>query len=200
MGRLKFFQIILILSTLILLSTNAFAAMCPYDDFSGTFINSEKWDNMEFVREIQNGGLVSKIGTNSLLLRNKTNASNFNPFNSFQADINVVEVKIEPRNDGWAIGRAHFNAGFYNAQYASPSDATGDVAAVISIGEFINVGEVSDGLEARWYIVKFLDGSWENSEVVEWGSTGRSWEPKLRKILHYEDFLRLVTQSLYYFS
>ncbi len=164
MGKSNFFRCILILSALILSSTNTFAGMCLYDNFTGTYINSEKWTDLEFVRTVEDGGFVSKIRSSddsAGKVRNKANTSNFNTCTSLQADIKAVDINLDSTNESW--GEVYLQGAFYNTDFAAPSDATGDIAAIIIIGDW------GDGLKAQWYIIKFLDGTWTNSTILERG-------------------------------
>ena len=55
----------LVLFSIFIVGTEAFGAKSLYDDFSGTYIDSQKWEHREFVREVVGGKLVSKIGNAS---------------------------------------------------------------------------------------------------------------------------------------
>ena len=61
-NRMGFIVVILLL---VLIPAGSVFALTPYDDFSGAWINSAKWDDQEWVREIRNIGgnnkLVSRV-------------------------------------------------------------------------------------------------------------------------------------------
>jgi hypothetical protein len=71
------------------LASNVFAEKELYDDFSGTYIDSKRWDSRELVREVVGGKLVSKLG-------NASGTGFFDNNTSFQdpASINTIESEI----------------------------------------------------------------------------------------------------------
>ncbi len=50
MKRNLYIGMVLILFSIFIVGTETFAAKSLYDDFSGTYIDSQKWDSREFVR------------------------------------------------------------------------------------------------------------------------------------------------------
>jgi hypothetical protein len=71
-----------------IINTQAFAAKFLYDDFSGNFIDSGKWKQVEIVREVSGGNLVSKVANDTSTSKARNNTSFQNP-----SSINVSECQ-----------------------------------------------------------------------------------------------------------
>ena len=73
----RYFDLCLLLGVAFafIISTQAFAARALYDDFSGNFIASSKWNEREFVREVAGGNLVSKVANNNSTQYARNNTS-----------------------------------------------------------------------------------------------------------------------------
>jgi hypothetical protein len=125
-----------------------------YDDFSGTYINKDKWREGELVREIDGEKLVFKHASPSPVLvagypnttHNTLNFSDPNSVNSVQADVTILESTIINS----ALTRTRIGGKWYNDGTAGEG-TTGDVWAEMSIRQD------SGGLYARWEIVKFTN-------------------------------------------
>ena len=61
MKRHLYLNLFLVLAFTLIFNTQAFAESTLYDDFSGTYIDGQKWIWRERVREVVGGKLVSKI-------------------------------------------------------------------------------------------------------------------------------------------
>ena len=55
-------SMVLVLFSVFILGAPAFGAPTLYDNFSGQYIDSQKWYYRELVREVAGGKLVSKTG------------------------------------------------------------------------------------------------------------------------------------------
>ncbi len=164
MKRTLYVSMVLVLFSIFTVGAEAFAAKSLYDDFSGTYLDSQKWENREFVREVVAGKLVSKIG-------NVSGTGNFSNYTAFQnpSSINVIQTDVtvnEAVLDSWAsntYSAARVQGFFYNTQ--AEGGATGDIYAVVYIGNRGN-----GGLEAWWYVFEYLDDNLNNYEEKENGT------------------------------
>jgi hypothetical protein len=150
---------VIVISTFFLIccfSSNAFAEKELYDDFSGTYIDSQKWTR-ELVREVVGGKLVSKLGNasgtgffdNSTLFQDPTS------INTIESEITVVVTNLDTGND--PISFARIGGFFYNTQ--TSGGATGDIWAAVFIGDR------GSGLEAFWEVEEALDDDLTNFEL-----------------------------------
>ena len=159
MKRYSWFTLIFVFFVFYCLNCNVFAAKELYDDFSGTYIDSQKWNYREFVREIVAGKLVSKIGNNMFngKARNKTSFQNPESINAIQCEIEVVETNLDTGNN--PISFARIGGFLYNTQAAG--GATGDIWAQVLIGDR------GSGLEAFWEVSEALD-----DDLYDWEKKG----------------------------
>jgi len=129
------------------------------DDFSGTYIDGQRWNDRELVREVVGGELASKAGNGPwCCTKNYTDFQNPSTINIIQSDITVVTAILDTGTN--PSSRARIQGFFYNTQ-TSGGGATGDVWAGISIG---NRGS---GLEAWWDVEESL-----NDDLTSWSSKG----------------------------
>ena len=137
------------------LCTSAFGARI-YDDFSGTYIDGQTWNDRELVREIVVGKLISKVGnsTTSGYARNTTAFKNPSTIDIIQSDITVVETVLDTGNNPQSFAR--IDGRFYNTKAAG--GATGDIWAGVFLGDRGN------GLEAWWEVYESLDDPGSNWE------------------------------------
>jgi hypothetical protein len=128
-----------------------------YDDFSGTYIDSKKWDNRELVREVMGGKLVSKIGNNSGtgFFDNNTSFQDPASINTIESEITLVVINLDTGNDPMSFAR--IGGYFYNTQ--ASGGATGDIWAAVFIGDR------GSGLEAFWEVEEALDDDLTNFEL-----------------------------------
>jgi hypothetical protein len=136
------------------------AAQSLYDDFSEDYLDSNKWNEQEFVREVVSGQLVSKINAVSGSPRNRTTFINSGSITAIQADVSVVSTNIQNDPDVRALAR--LEGVFFNTQAAG--GVTGDVWATIRIVESGN------GLEANYSIDEALDDDWNTANNVDSGT------------------------------
>ena len=105
----------------------------PYDDFSTSRLDPTKWADLEFVREVVGGRLVSKaaaagpVGTN---VRNRLRFVNQNVVTALRADVTVTDFQSTN-----SLVQARPLAGsFYNdGSSAGGNDSTGDIESYIRI-------------------------------------------------------------------
>jgi hypothetical protein len=125
------------------------------DDFSGTYIDGQRWNDRELVREIVGGKLVSKVGNGPG--KNYTEFQNPSTINIIQSDITVVTAILDTGTN--PSSSARIQGLFYNTQ--TSGGATGDIWAGISIGDR------GSGLEAWWSVEEAL-----NDERTSWSNKG----------------------------
>ncbi len=126
-----------------------------YDDFSAQLIDSSKWMHREYVIEIVNGKLVTKFGN----YEENINSSGFsfhdlsvgfvdpNSIYSIEAEVAIVDT-IMDNVEGYS---AKIVGGyFYNTN--ETGCATGDILALIVLGDFGN-----GGLEAKWEVHRVVN-------------------------------------------
>jgi hypothetical protein len=156
-----------LLFSIISFLSNAFAAGL-YDDFSGTYIDKNKWREGEFVREIKDGKLVLKQATPSpnaitaysyVDTSNNLNFKNPDSVNSIQADVTIVGSAITNS----ANTRTRLAGRWFNDGSGTPgTDMTGDIFAEIGLRAD------SDRLFARWAVARYTDAG-GGSETIKWG-------------------------------
>jgi len=130
------------------------------DDFSGAYIDTNKWKYGELVREIDTGSqrLLSKTASPNPLVatsfpyttQNDLGFLDPNSINSIQADVAILENIIT----NTAYTRARLYGVWYNDGSGTPgSDRTGDIQAEISLR-----GNPS-GLIARWEVIRLTNAT-----------------------------------------
>ena len=123
------------------------------DDFSAARLDNSKYSNYEFVREIVNGKLVSK-------LRNaKANAMVTNGLSFKNPDqVNEIQTRAvleEFANPNGATARARILGFFYNDAGDQNSSYQGDVFAQVELKA--GSPELNVPSSARWTVAKFND-------------------------------------------
>ncbi len=154
----RYFYLCLLLGVIfaLIINTQAFAARALYDDFSGNLIDSSKWKEVDFVREVAGGNLVSKVANNTSTPNGRNNTPFQNPssINVIECDITLVEVNLDAGTDNRSFARV--DGRFYNTLNSGTEQ--GDVWAGVFIGNRGN------GLEAWWEVSESLDAggdTWE---------------------------------------
>lgn len=140
----------------LIVNTQAFAARALYDDFSGNLIESSKWNEVDFVREVAGGNLASKVANNTSTPNARNNTSFQNPasIEDIECDITIVEINLDTGTDNSSFAR--IDGRFYNTLNSGTEE--GDVWAAVFIG---NRGS---GLEVWWVVNESLDAggdTWE---------------------------------------
>ncbi|MCK5097315.1 MAG: hypothetical protein KAR45_04390, partial [Desulfobacteraceae bacterium] len=164
MRRLLQLSIIIVLSILVMCIGKEGAANNLLDDFTGPYISSEKWQNREFVREVTDGKLLSKIGNAGGwgIFNNTTSFQTPHLVNSIQCDIVINTMILDTGNNPKSFVK--IEGFFYNTQ--NSGGATGDVLAEIYIGDR------GSGLEAFWDIKEAQDDSLTSWAIINTGSLG----------------------------
>jgi len=149
-----------------ILSTYAFS-LTLYDDFSGTYIDKDKWRQGEMVREIQNGKLILKQASPSPIVITSYPYSfshwlNFlapDSVNSIQADVTILEsILTDSAQTRARIGGAWYNNGTPGA------GMTGDIWATV------DVRTTPTGFLARWSVDKVTNPDGSASENLGYGN------------------------------
>jgi hypothetical protein len=101
------------------------ASLSLYDDFSGDRIDAARWQNLEMVREIRGGKLVSSLRATGVpgSVSNTSQLANAAGIQSLQADVRLLEYTPPP--GGGARMRV---AGYFYNDGTTGTGATGDVA------------------------------------------------------------------------
>jgi hypothetical protein len=149
-------SVVLFISFFVL--SDAFAQKALYDDFSGIYIDYQRWNEGEYVREIVAGKLVSKVRNAPTYNRARNNTAFQIPssINDVQCDITVVEINLDTGTDSMSFARV--DGRFYNT--LNSGTERGDIWAGLYIGDR------GSGLEAWWEVEESLDDQ------------GNSWEEK----------------------
>jgi hypothetical protein len=134
-----------------------------YDDFSSPTINTVKWQEYEFAREVQNGQLRMKLRSSVNTTTGIDNGM------SIQApvSINSIEAKVTPtsyNNPQGARANIYIGGRFFNAGGGTPGAYTGDVFAAVSIG-----GSGTSPV-ATWYVIRYTADNTSQYEVVDSGT------------------------------
>ena len=162
MHRTQFFTIFIgIIVFCITGSVSAFTVF--HDDFSSQYIKPNKWTSLEFVREVDSTeqAFISKVGSKTGNVRNRTRFQNPGTIHTIQADIEVNDSWLKRTTDTHVFARIGLMV--YNSQ-AGGSDMTGDVMA------FLAIREEGNGLALRWSIEESLDNSGLNWDIHGSGS------------------------------
>jgi hypothetical protein len=148
---------VLSISLLVLLSVASFVwpgpasveAMTLYDDFSGNLIDTNRWDTYEFVREIQDNRLISKVVTIGGLQTNNLTIKTPSPVAEIDTDITIVDVQSSTPGAGQQTSAgARISGYFYNDGTGSSGSTLGEVQGVIFLGT------VNGGSVAQWIVCK----------------------------------------------
>jgi hypothetical protein len=141
----------------------------PYDDFSGTYIDKSKWQEAEWVREIDTANqrlLIKQSSPSPIVIDNypynDSNSLNFsdpNSVNSIQADVTILQNNI--------TGQAHTRVRVAGRGYndgTSGGGMIGDIFAEISLR-----GEPT-GLFSRWAVSRFTNADGTTSTNLGQGN------------------------------
>jgi hypothetical protein len=143
-------------------TTGASLAAVLLDDFSDPYINSRKWMDREFVREVVGGQLIVKLGNNDGWgeFRNVASLRVADSIDAMKCTFTLNALVLETGNNPRSFIRLAGN--FYNTQ---PSGgATGDIWANILIGDR------GSGLEVFWYVLEFTDDAHTSGSIMGGGT------------------------------
>ena len=95
-------------------------------------IDSSKWKEVDFVREVAGGNLVSKVANNTSTpnARNNTSFQNPSTIEDIECVITIVEVNLDTGADNSSFAR--IDGRFYNTLNSGTEE--GDVWAGLHIG------------------------------------------------------------------
>ncbi len=136
------------------LGINTVAAKTLYDDFSSTYLDSSKWNQGEFVREVSQGKLVMILHNSPTeeYIRKRAPFVDPSSINTIECDIMLSATMLDSGDNSesfvWVDGR------FYNAQNSGTEK--GDIWAGLYIGDRGN------GLEAWWVVNEATDDDGNN--------------------------------------
>jgi len=189
MKKSAFTIFIVSLFSLLVWNCNAHAQIkLLFDDFSSGYFAENKWWPREYVRYVDNGKYVSKLGNSKGMGAEvapgvfQVDLSFVDPENihTIQADISLSEVRLDQQGTntesyGMLGGR------FYNV--SSVAGGIGDIWAEIGIGDRGN------GLEAFWAVARFTSddySQWEflGNGTINLGSTIQIDVPVTAKIAY----------------
>lgn len=159
---MKRWIVLLAAAVFTVLQASPLGAITLYDNFSTDHLKKSMWMDHytgsqylhEFVREIDSGSLVLKLGTNEDIYPSRKGVSLATPFaaplTGLQADVKIVEMNNDPTDSVTVF--AHIAGLFYNRQFVSPAADCfdGDIWAELALGDRGN------GLEA-WFEVEEFD-------------------------------------------
>lgn len=122
-----------------------------YDDFSSSEINPEKWDTYEFMRQISDGQLRSKVRSSS--------ASASTIFNRLEflspSSINVITAKVTPltyHNEQGANIVSRIAGHYYN-------DGTQGGGYIGLVGAHVRIGGTEKSPIADWHVWRYMDST-----------------------------------------
>lgn len=128
-----------------------------YDDFSTNYVKKSMWLDYyhgglhnEIAREIANGALVLKLGTNEIAtpLRQGLTVKQPVTLSTLKADVKVVEMNNDPSDSATVFAR--IGGILYNTGTSAPTCLQHDVWVELCLGD------KGDGLQA-WYEVEAFD-------------------------------------------
>ncbi len=139
-----------------------------YDDFSASAIDTSKWYNYEFVREIVDGRLRLKVRTGQDMTAPAFSGLSI----AIPGMIRAMEAKITPvvlQSAPNGTARARVQGGWFYNDGTAGGGFIGDVSAVVGV-------EPKDGaLRGVWYVVKHTDAT--NPDIVTPIATGTFTKP-----------------------
>ncbi len=147
-----------------------------YDDFSAPYLDGEKWRTREYVREVIDGKLISKIGNSSSsvnsgefapgVFRNSLLFANPGTVNSIECKVTIVETHLDTATGSQSYAGIFGN--FYNKN--TIGGATGDIGAGVVIGDR------GSGLEAVWIVWEILTDDLTGMKTIGSGTIPGNFE------------------------
>ena len=165
--------VLLMMTAVFHLSLVSFAsgAGVLYDDFSTARIDENKWDYLEFVREVKNGEYVSSVRSLGISQGARIESPG-NP-DSVEAVVVLKEITADDVEQCAAmIGQYVFN----DCLDCEAGDDTGAIRAQLAVGAF------HGALEARWKVERYDDSidEWQTLGEGSLGEVGLNVTYKLR--------------------
>ena len=166
--KVLYLSLVIVLVTFFLITSPAFAIRGPYDDFSGGYLEGDKWTQGQFIREIVSGELRSVIADSKQAWGNNLNQTPFNnnpdTIEKIRANVRVTQMGLGDEDTNMVA--AQIEGFFY-------SSASGDIWAGVFIGKGYD-GECrgNDNNLKAWYMIA------ENYVPVAQGNIGfcGSWQ------------------------
>jgi len=157
MKRLRFIIPILVIMGFVF-GISFVSAQTIYDDFSGNYIDSDKWTDQEFVREVSQGKLIMKVSNSTAEegIRNRTVFMDPASIDVIECNLTVNTAILDTGSNQESFAR--INGRFYNT--LAGATEKGDIWAGLYLGNRGN------GIEAWWEIHEATD------------DTGDTWEEK----------------------
>lgn len=152
-----------------------------YDNFSNTYLDSNKWNQGEFVREVSQGKLVMILHNSSTekTIRKTTPFSNPSSINSIEFDIMLSAVMLDSGADNESFARV--DGRFYNAHNSGTE--RGDIWAGLYFGDRGN------GLEVWWYVSESADddgNTWDDKGSGSLNIPGLSYNQSYTVKIDYD--------------
>jgi len=130
------------------------------DDFSFPIIDSDKWSDYEFVREVSDGKLWLEAVSVNQSIKNELFLKNPDRVKDFQANVTLFAFE----NPDEALTRARLGGHFYNDTGNPNSGYMGDVWAEVTLG-----GR-DTGPVASWLVVRYNDQGGNNWTILDTGT------------------------------
>ena len=163
MKRILFISMVLVLFSMGNVTSDAFGAKSLFDDFSGPYIDGEKWSYREYVQAVDPvaGKLVSKTGNPATAGKVYNTISFEEPesITAIECELTIVAISLDT---GRAVSFARIEGDFYNTQFLG--GAAGDILATVGIGDSGN------GLQAFWNVSESLDDNLSEFEIIGSGT------------------------------
>ncbi len=141
---------LLFLVLLSVYSHPSWAAARLVDNFDGAAIAFAKWSGFDAADDISESLVRIDATAQNLVLINVGDGSGFQATRTWRVnpDLTLLEATLQvvAVDAGGGTASANLEGQFYNALSAAPADQTGDIAAMVSIGDR------GAGLEAWWEI------------------------------------------------
>ena len=149
MKRICYLSTSMIFLAICILGTQTVIAKELYDNFSGTYLDSSKWNQGEFVREVSQGKLVMILHNSPTeeSIRKTSPFADPSSINTIEFDITLSVATLDSGTDPESFARVCGR--FYNAQNSGTE--RGDIWAGLYFGDRGN------GLEAWWYVRESTD-------------------------------------------
>ncbi|MEO0228268.1 MAG: hypothetical protein ABIL70_09500 [candidate division WOR-3 bacterium] len=142
---------------------NVYKNESPYDDFNSPSIDSNKWNNYEFAREISGGKLRSKVRSSIAYTSSVSSSMEFVHsmlIRKIQARITLLDYQ----NPQELYQRVHVSGAFYNDGTGSPE--TGRIG---DIGAQVRIGGTGSSPIAEWRVWRWVDSAGNVTETLAGG-------------------------------
>jgi len=164
-----------------ILGTQTVTAKSLYDNFSGTYLDSSKWNQGEFVREVSQEKLVMMLHNSPAeeSIRKTSPFADPSSINTIEFDITLSAATLDSGTDPESFARV--DGRFYNAQNSGTEK--GDIWAGLHFGDRGN------GLEAWWYVREATDddgNTWDDKDSGSLNIPGLSYNQSYTVKIDYD--------------